>query len=288
MKEAAEEMEKTALMMQVDIPVTMADIQEASHEFELLGKQLNYLAETLIKPVVQPVEALGAAATATGERASGLTQRVVSDSSALANALRSTLSSFRRQMGWTSLSIAQREEASRRLSLTRRQQEARLWIARWRDKRDNNNKGSEKGGTENGFDASSKSNINSDRNERKAAPSSSAAEDGNEEGIAAMMMMRPPAPTPLQQSGLIPSRVQFDLSGVADMGRMLRDSLMSNTGGNRDGEDAAAAVLTALERAQLAAEEAARASGVLEEAIQRAEKRGIWGGSSSSDEDELL
>jgi len=291
MKEAAEEMEKTALMMQVDIPVTMADIQEASQEFELLGKQLNYLAETLIKPVVQPVEALGAAATATGERASGLTQRVVSDSSALANTLRSTLSSFRRQMGWTSLSIAQREEASRRLSLTRRQQEARLWIARWRDKHDTNNEGSEKGGTENGSNTISDSNSNSssDRNERKVAPSSSAAEDGNEEGIAAMMMMRRPAPIALQPSGFIPSRVQFDLSGVADMGRMLRDSLMSNTGGNRDGEDAAAAVLTALERAQLAAEEAARASGVLEEAIQRAEKRGVWGASSSSsEEDELL
>lgn len=279
MKEAAEEMEKTALMMQVDIPVTMLDIQEASQEFELLGKQLNYLAETLIKPVVQPVEALGAAATATSERASGLTQRVVSDSSALANILRSTLSSFRRQMGWTSLSIAQREEASRRLSLTRRQQEARLWIARWRDK-----KGSKDGRSDNGSNSNSSSDI--DRNERKAAPSSiRGAEDSNEEGIAAMMMMRPPAPIALQQSSLIPSRVQFDLSGVAEMGRLLRDSLMSNTGGNRDGEDAAAAVLTALERAQLAAEEAARASGVLEEAIQRAEKRGVWGGSSSDEDD---
>jgi hypothetical protein len=49
MEKAAKEMEKTALMFQEDIPLTMRDIQRASEEWELVGKQFNFLVGTVVR-----------------------------------------------------------------------------------------------------------------------------------------------------------------------------------------------------------------------------------------------
>lgn len=241
---AAKEMEKTALLMQRDIPITMEEIQQASEEFELLGKQLNYLTTTLVKPVVQPVEALGAAGAAAGETASGITRRVVNDSGALANTLKATLNAFKKSMGWQNLTKEQRDEAARLVGLSRRQQDARLWIARWRSRYGGPVKGD------------------------KSLSSVSSAQRA--------------------QTSLVP---RINLDGVAEVGRVLRDSLLTLPAGNqvsKDSEDAAAAVFAALEKAEKAAEEAARASGVLEEAINLAERKGVLHVGSSSEEEDPL
>jgi hypothetical protein len=55
----AQEMEKTALMMQSDMPATFKDMQTTSREFEVLGKQLNYLINTISRPVIQAPGGLG-------------------------------------------------------------------------------------------------------------------------------------------------------------------------------------------------------------------------------------
>jgi hypothetical protein len=41
-------MERTAKMMQEDMPLTFQDMQRTSKEFEILGKQLNYLAGVVV------------------------------------------------------------------------------------------------------------------------------------------------------------------------------------------------------------------------------------------------
>ena len=45
---APQEMERTAKMMQEDMPLTFQDMQRTSKEFEILGKQLNYLAGVVV------------------------------------------------------------------------------------------------------------------------------------------------------------------------------------------------------------------------------------------------
>jgi hypothetical protein len=44
-------MERTAKMMQEDMPLTFQDMQRTSKEFEILGKQLNYLAGVVVSTV---------------------------------------------------------------------------------------------------------------------------------------------------------------------------------------------------------------------------------------------
>lgn len=41
-------MERTARMMQEDMPLTFQDMQRTSKEFEILGKQLNYMAGVVV------------------------------------------------------------------------------------------------------------------------------------------------------------------------------------------------------------------------------------------------
>ena len=48
LEKAAEEMEKTALMFQEDVPLTLRDMQRASEEWELVGKQFNFLVGTVV------------------------------------------------------------------------------------------------------------------------------------------------------------------------------------------------------------------------------------------------
>ena len=48
MQVAAKEMEKTALMFQEDLPLTMQDVQRASEEWELVGKQVNFIVGSVV------------------------------------------------------------------------------------------------------------------------------------------------------------------------------------------------------------------------------------------------
>lgn len=41
-------MEKAARVMQEDMPLTFQDMQRTSKEFEILGKQLNYLTGVVV------------------------------------------------------------------------------------------------------------------------------------------------------------------------------------------------------------------------------------------------
>lgn len=45
---ARQEMEKAARVMQEDMPLTFQDMQRTSKEFEILGKQLNYLTGVVV------------------------------------------------------------------------------------------------------------------------------------------------------------------------------------------------------------------------------------------------
>jgi hypothetical protein len=45
-----QEMEKTAKLMQEDLPLTFQDMQRTSKEFEILGKQLNHLTGVVVRP----------------------------------------------------------------------------------------------------------------------------------------------------------------------------------------------------------------------------------------------
>lgn len=78
-------MEKTALLFQQEMPVTFQDVRKTSEEFELLGKQLNYLFGV----VVRPVEPVGKAAQwvekAAGTTTSSLSKRLADDTASLAN-----------------------------------------------------------------------------------------------------------------------------------------------------------------------------------------------------------
>jgi len=48
MQSAAKEMEKTALMFQQEMPLTMQDVQRASEEWELVGKQVNFVFGSVV------------------------------------------------------------------------------------------------------------------------------------------------------------------------------------------------------------------------------------------------
>jgi hypothetical protein len=85
METAAKEMQKAALLMQLEIPVTTSDMRKTSEEFELLGKQLNFLLGLVTKPVRQPVEWVERAAETTSGATITITQRLASDTSSLAN-----------------------------------------------------------------------------------------------------------------------------------------------------------------------------------------------------------
>lgn len=49
MQVAAKEMEKTALMFQQDIPLTMQDMQRTAEEWELVGKQVNFIVTSVVR-----------------------------------------------------------------------------------------------------------------------------------------------------------------------------------------------------------------------------------------------
>ena len=55
LERAAEEMERTALLFQNDLPLTMREVQKASEEFELVGKQLNVVFNSVTRPLREPV-----------------------------------------------------------------------------------------------------------------------------------------------------------------------------------------------------------------------------------------
>lgn len=49
MRHTAEEMDRTAAMFREDIPLTMQDVQRAAEEWELVGKQVNFLVASVVR-----------------------------------------------------------------------------------------------------------------------------------------------------------------------------------------------------------------------------------------------
>ena len=87
---AAIEMEKTAIMFQQDVPTTMRELQKASDEWELVGKQLNVAVTSVtrpLKPVEKPVErAAEWVGEMVGEKSTAkFSKRIVSETTAVAN-----------------------------------------------------------------------------------------------------------------------------------------------------------------------------------------------------------
>ena len=87
---AAIEMEKTAIMFQQDVPTTMRELQKASDEWELVGKQLNVAVTSVtrpLKPVEKPVErAAEWVGEMVGEKSTAkFSKRIVSETTSVAN-----------------------------------------------------------------------------------------------------------------------------------------------------------------------------------------------------------
>lgn len=82
---AAQDIQKTMALIDQETPLTLQEIRKASEEFELLGKQLNYL----LGVVVRPVEPVGKAAEwvqSTAESTTlNLSKRLAQDTASLAN-----------------------------------------------------------------------------------------------------------------------------------------------------------------------------------------------------------
>ena len=49
MRRTSEEMDKTASMLREDIPLTMQEVQRAAEEWELVGKQFNFLVASVVR-----------------------------------------------------------------------------------------------------------------------------------------------------------------------------------------------------------------------------------------------
>lgn len=248
MQVAAKEMEKTALIFQQDLPVTMQEMQKAAEEWELVGKQVNFIVTSVVRPVEKlqvekAAEWVGDIAGSTASTTASLSRRVASETSALANSLWTTINQFRKQIGWNGLSNEQAEEAKRLVDIGRQQQEARSWIAAWRGR--------------------TKALIGRGRGRKE-----------NEE-IDKSVLHNGDKLSTAYASHLVDARA-------------LQEYLERSTKEEEDlekAQSAVAAVFAALERAQRAAEEAAASTTALELAIEQAESAGAL--SSSDEEDDF-
>ena len=135
LEKAAEEMERTALMFQNDLPLTMKEVQKASEEFELVGKQLNVIVSSVARPLTieRPVEkAAESISKVAGTSTARFSRRIVHETTSVANNLWSSINQVARQLGLRGVTDEAVEEAKRLVYIGRQQQEARTWIERWR------------------------------------------------------------------------------------------------------------------------------------------------------------
>ncbi|KAI8105769.1 hypothetical protein M9434_000350 [Picochlorum sp. BPE23] len=137
LEQASIEMEKTALMFQQDLPLTMKEVQKASEEWELVGKQLNVVFGSVARPlsVERPVEKAAESVRTVAQKSTArFSRRIVSETTAVANNLWTSLNQVAEQLGLKGVSNEAVEEAKRSLYIGRQQQEARTWIDKWRRK----------------------------------------------------------------------------------------------------------------------------------------------------------
>lgn len=245
MQVAAKEMEKTALLFQQDLPVTMQEMQKAAEEWELVGKQVNFIVTSVVRPVEKlqvdkAAEWVGDIAGSTASTTASLSKRVASETSALATSLWTTINQFRKQIGWNGLSNEQAEEAKRLLDIGRQQQEARSWIAAWRGR--------------------TKALIGRGRG-REVEGVERRINDGDKISTA-------------YSSHLVNTRA---LQEYLERSTKEEEDI-------EEAHSAVAAVFAALERAQRAAEEAAASTTALELAIEHAESAGALSSSDEEDE----
>ena len=258
LERAAEEMERTALLFQNDLPLTMREVQKASEEFELVGKQLNVVFNSVTRPLREPVveKALSSVTREAEKSTARFSRRIVRETTSVANNLWSSINQVASQLGLRGLSDEAVEEAKRLVYIGRQQQEARNWIQRWRMRT---------------------SMRESGRPEEEVASFSSLTGSGE------WATMKGSSSAPYNDVGYSPSSTvegeeQTIISRAVEA---LRENGVVDFAGQED--DPVAEVFTALARAQAAAEEAAVSSNALEKALAKAEESGML---SSSDEDD--
>lgn len=249
LERAAEEMERTALLFQSDLPLTMREVQKASEEFELVGKQLNVVFNSVTRPLREPVveKALSSVTREAEKSTARFSRRIVRETTSVANNLWSSINQVASQLGLRGLSDEAVEEAKRLVYIGRQQQEARNWIERWRMRTSMR----QSGRPEEEVASFSSLTGSGDWETLSKTGSSSAVEGMDEQNVITR------AVEALRENGPV------DLFGHDD--------------------DPVAEVFTALARAQAAAEEAAVSSNALEKALAKAEESGML---SSSDEDD--
>eukprot|EP00890_Picochlorum_soloecismus_P004875 jgi/Picsp_1/5389/NSC_02749-R1_hypothetical protein CHLNCDRAFT_142294 [Chlorella variabilis] len=272
---AAIEMEKTAIMFQQDVPTTMRELQKASDEWELVGKQLNVAVTSVtrpLKPVEKPVErAAEWVGEMVGEKSTAkFSKRIVSETTAVANSLWSSVNQLGQQLGFRGqISKGTAEAAKRQMLVGRKKQEARTWIDTWRRKGALLAAEKAHEAAKNGALSREKSKVKNGRQGGGHRPMNDlgydpAAQYGMEEAYYGNDNDNTPS---LDQDEELVSTSQY------------ATEYMPN--------DPVGEVFSALARAQMAAEEAAASSTALEMAIERAEQSGMLSSSDEEEEDAL-
>lgn len=238
LEKAAEEMERTALLLQSDLPLTMKEVQKASEEFELVGKQLNVVFNSVTRPLREPVvEKALSSVTREAERSTArFSRRIVRETTSVANNLWASINQVASQLGLRGVSDEAVEEAKRLVYIGRQQQEARNWIERWRMRTSMRESGRPEEEVASFHNGGIGQFIYNDVGYSPMA--------GEEEGGSVISR----AVEALRENGVV---------GVV-----------------RQEDDPVAEVFTALARAQAAAEEAAVSSTALEKALAKAEESG--------------
>ena len=261
LERAAIEMERTALLMQSDLPLTMKEVQKASEEFELVGKQLNVVFNSVTRPLREPVveKALSSVTREAEKSTARFSRRIVRETTSVANNLWSSINQVASQLGLRGVSDEAVEEAKRLVYIGRQQQEARNWIERWRMRTSMR----ERGRPEEEVESFSET----------FSSLSSMGGDVGEGGTAEPNVITRAVEALRDMNDAVAVVPEFDpFLPVSDMA--------TDVFGRED--DPVAEVFTALARAQVAAEEAAMSSNALEKALAKAEESGML---SSSDDD---
>ena len=260
LERAAIEMERTALLMQSDLPLTMKEVQKASEEFELVGKQLNVVFNSVTRPLREPVveKALSSVTREAEKSTARFSRRIVRETTSVANNLWSSINQVASQLGLRGVSDEAVEEAKRLVYIGRQQQEARNWIERWRMRTSMRERGRPEEEVESFSETfSSLSSMGGDGEGGTAEPNVITR------AVEALRDMN-------DAVAVVP---EFDpFLPVSDMA--------TDVFGRED--DPVAEVFTALARAQAAAAEGAMCSKALEKALAKAEESGML---SSSDDD---
>lgn len=254
LERAANEMERTALLFQSELPLTMKEVQKASEEFELVGKQLNVAFNSVTRPLREPVveKALSSVTREAEKSTARFSRRIVRETTSVANNLWSSINQVASQLGLRGVSDEAVEEAKRLVYIGRQQQEARNWIERWRMRTSMRESGRPEEEVESFSSLSSMNGVN-------GTSGTSGSVDEMEVEAEPSVISR--AVEALRDNG-VPDMSPSDVFARED--------------------DPVAEVFVALARAQAAAEEAAMSSNALEKALAKAEESGML---SSSDDD---